>query len=291
MKALFVSVVSGSIFFPALNSCAGDTRQSDQMIYAAYSSVQICITVSVDEDPSVNVSAASPCSACGQPVGEEFWTITGYEGIFCESCREVVLICSSCGMPVRTLTIRDERAFCSECYATLVEDFETIKMIYEDLIESAEQVLGLKLKHVPKLQPISGVMFRTFSDNSLPEGVSGLYIHDSDGRASILILTPLPRIRLAAVLAHEIAHAWQGEQCPQEQSARLREGFAEWISWRLIEGQDRSEIERGLIESRTDHYGQGFRFFRDIESRSGPERVLWYARSARSILVSPTTKR
>jgi aminopeptidase N len=35
-------------------------------------------------------------------------------------------------------------------------------------------------------------------------------------------------------VAHEYAHAWQGEHCPLLEDAALREGFAEWVAYRHL---------------------------------------------------------
>jgi aminopeptidase N len=37
------------------------------------------------------------------------------------------------------------------------------------------------------------------------------------------------------VTAHEYAHAWQGENCPLLDDPLLREGFAEWVAYRVLE--------------------------------------------------------
>ena len=64
----------------------------------------------------------------------------------------------------------------------------------------------------------------------------------------------------------------------------MREGFAEWVSWKVLEGVPGGGAERTAIEARTDDYGRGFRLFVELESRGGAESVLRYAVAARSSL-------
>jgi hypothetical protein len=111
--------------------------------------------------------------------------------------------------------------------------------------------------------------------------VCGLYVRDTDGNTSIHLLSHLTETRSTAVLAHEIAHAWQAENCPDAQGTRIREGFAEWVAWKVLEGMDGADGERSVIEARTDDYGDGFRLFAALEAKHGPERAVWYARAAR----------
>jgi hypothetical protein len=116
----------------------------------------------------------------------------------------------------------------------------------------------------------------------VPEGLCGLFQKDHRGNASIHILSHLTESRATAVLAHELAHAWQAENCPDEQGDRIREGFAEWVAWKLLDGLEGCDAERELIEERTDEYGRGFQVFLDFEAERGTDWTIWYARSAKS---------
>ena len=219
--------------------------------------------------------------ACGRPVGEIAWAVAGRDGVYCDSCHRSSVPCSACGAPVRSMRLIDGRAFCPECAATLVADPSEIEALYESLLAAARTRLGLELAAWPPLVLDSELALRARPDRSAPEGLCGLYLREG-GRASIHVLVPLPRARLTAVLAHEIGHAWQAEKCPEAQGPRLREGFAEWVSWRLIEGRAGCDGERAVIERRSDLYGEGFRLFAGLETRSWSDAPLWYARAARS---------
>jgi hypothetical protein len=111
--------------------------------------------------------------------------------------------------------------------------------------------------------------------------VCGLYLRDAAGRTSIHLLADLCAARTTAVLAHELAHAWQAENCPEAQGRRVREGFAEWVAWKVLEGSPGADAEREIIAGRTDEYGQGYRLFAALERQRGAEGAIWYATSAR----------
>jgi len=178
--------------------------------------------------------------------------------------------------------MRDGRTFCPECAATLVTDPAVVDRLYRDLLASARDRLGIVVAEVPDLVMDSELALRDRPFTAVPEGLCGLYLRESGSAPRIHILVPLPLARMTAVLAHEIGHAWQAEACPEEQGPRLREGFAEWVSWRLLEGREGCAGERQVIEARSDVYGEGFRLFAALESTGGIGRPLWYARSARS---------
>ncbi len=232
-----------------------------------------------DSLPEIDVS--TPCSACARPVGERAWRVRGRTSVFCDACHATATPCAACGAPTRTARIRDARWFCPECTTTLVEDAAEIQRAYHEMLGAAHERLGLVLSEPPTLQVESGAGIRAHSGvEEPPAGLCGLYVRGGEGPTSIHVLAPLPRARLLAVLAHEIAHAWQAERCPDAQGLRVREGFAEWVSWRLLADREGGGEERHAIEARTDVYGDGFRLFADLDARGGAEHAIWYAQCA-----------
>lgn len=232
------------------------------------------------------MDADTPCAACGRPVGALAWAVAGHDGYYCDACHAASVPCSACGAPVRSLRVQDGRVFCPECAATLVSDPAEIQVLYDEMLAAARDRLGLLLDEPPPLTLDSESVLRGRPGSPTPEGLNGLYRRDG-GRTSIHVLVPLPRARLAAVLAHEIGHAWQAVRCPDAQGQRLREGFAEWVSWRLLEGRPGCDGEREVIERRTDAYGEGFRVFAGLDGRVGTAGVRWYAESAVSNAAEP----
>jgi hypothetical protein len=164
---------------------------------------------------------------------------------------------------------------------SLVEDAAEIQRAYAEMLRDAVSRLGLSIELPPVLRVESRAGLHARAGvRDAPEGLCGLYVRDGAGAPTIHVLAPLPRARLCAVLAHEIAHAWQAEHCPDAQSTRLREGFAEWVSWTLLRGRDGGRAERDVIEARTDIYGEGFRVFAELDARGGAARAIRYAQCA-----------
>ena len=190
--------------------------------------------------------------------------------------------CWACGAAEGPATVRDGRAFCPRCASTLVESRVEAESLYRHLLDTARRRLGLVIRDAPRLVLAPEVALRRRAGVRAADGISGLYVRGGHERPSIHVLSPLPRARLTSVLAHEIAHAWQAENCPDEQGRRLREGFAEWVAWRLLEGREACAGERRVIEARTDVYGQGFRVFAELQARPGGLHPVAYARAARA---------
>ena len=227
-------------------------------------------------------SSADRCSSCGRPILDRYWTVHETDGRYCVRCVDQAPKCGACNAPATDGTMRDGRFFCRACRDGIVEDDGTYHDLYARMVARTRDVLGLELERVPTLVVESNHGLQSEHAETAPrEGLCGLYQRDAAGNTTIHVLSHLTPERVAAVLAHELAHAWQAENCPDEQGLRLREGFAEWVAWRALEGLPGHEAERRMITRRTDEYGLGFRVFAGLDARGGPAHALWYARAVR----------
>ncbi len=102
------------------------------------------------------------------------------------------------------------------------------------------------------------------------EPVLGLY---QDG--VIWLSMRLNRRRAFAVLGHEYGHAWQYARHPDVNSVPelLFEGFAEWVSYKLVVGLSDHKSTRAVRED-SSVYGRGARHYLEVESEGGLEAVL-----------------
>lgn len=229
------------------------------------------------------IEAAVRCAACGLPIFGSYRVVRGEEGAYCERCSNDAVSCAICGVPTRDPEIQDGRALCRDCTRGRLDDHAALHRLYEDTRTRLERTLGVRLRRVPELRILSMAdvdVSRLDAPHSL-EKLGGLFTKESNGDTSIQLVTPLTEPRARAILAHELAHAWQSEACPDEQGRRLREGFAEWAAWKTIEGLEECAKERMKIEARTDEYGQGFRLFRGLEERGGTDAAIRYSKAAR----------
>jgi hypothetical protein len=73
----------------------------------------------------------------------------------------------------------------------------------------------------------------------------------------------------AVVLAHEHAHAWQDENCP-EQSQDVLEGFASWVEWRVAHSLGKATFADNMVGLDCPIYGRGLRRCLELEQQLGP---------------------
>lgn len=190
-------------------------------------------TIPVDIKPV----AAECCAACGSALTSGYFYLRDRAERYCPACITNRPRCDTCGAPVGDLhwRLHDHRLQCERCHATAVYSVEEAQQLYEQTVGSIIAQLGLSLR--------VGVAFRLIDAPTLADiraggnGVApgektlGLYQRQGSMRA-IYMLYGLPRLSFRMVVAHEYAHAWQGETCPLLDDDDLREGFAEWVAYK-----------------------------------------------------------
>jgi ribosomal protein S27AE len=185
--------------------------------------------------------------------------------------------CASCGAPLgmRHWRLHDGRLLCDRCNSTAVYDPAEAHRLYDETVAAVVAQLGLNLR--------IGVVFRLIDAPSLArirsengahddEPVLGLY-HRYGRTRAIYMLYGLPRLTFRTVVAHEYAHAWQGENCPLLDDEALREGFAEWVAYRHLSYLGCHKAAAEMLAS-SHPYRPFLEQMLAIERRAGPAGVL-----------------
>jgi len=179
------------------------------------------------------------CSLCGAVLIEGYYSIQDDPARYCRHCMATSPRCDNCGAPVgdRFWTLHDRRIQCERCHTTALYDATAAQQIYAQTVSDIVQQLGLALRvgvafrlvDAPTLEHIRS----TDSTNHAGERTLGLY-HRHGSMRAIYMLYGLPKLTFRMVVAHEYAHAWQGETCPLLDDDELREGFAEWVAYQHL---------------------------------------------------------
>ncbi|MBI2267188.1 MAG: protein DA1 [Armatimonadetes bacterium] len=147
---------------------------------------------------------------------------------------------------------------------------------------------NMRVYPLPTLKVVSREELRAvasrISRGTAGGNLAGLYRTEYRGRtktlSEIYVVTGLPESTTMAVVAHELAHAWQADNRRGGTSTELHEGFAEWAAYKVMESLgETGEVQRML--RRTDLYGRGLRRMLAIERSYGTQAVIRYARNAR----------
>jgi hypothetical protein len=120
-----------------------------------------------------------------------------------------------------------------------VYDLEQARALYAETVSGIVEQLGLVLNVGVDFRVVDAPTLRAVREQDaehvpIDERTLGLY--QRHGRIRVIyVLYGLPRLLFRTTVAHEYAHAWQGEYCPLLDNHVLREGFAEWVAYRHLE--------------------------------------------------------
>lgn len=236
--------------------------------------------------------AGRHCRSCFRSLSGDSIKINGV-GCYCPDCHKTRQPCSVCGAPLtdQCWQLSDGRISCAYCHATAIYDPEIAAKIFASLSEVIQRDLGLAL-NVPtglalvdrtQLADIICQQAEHLSNHIVqpsldPENTLGIYARRGL-RRGIYIQNGLPRTLLLQIAAHEFAHAWQGENCPLLRDPLMREGFAEWVAYKLL-GAYGFTAQQKLMSSRNDLYGKGLSWALDLERVSGIQAVIMACRKA-----------
>lgn len=224
------------------------------------------------------------CGACGKPISGQFYRFGDSSQPYCPTCTDQLPHCGVCGAPVGKSGQRlsGGQYRCGECSRTLVTDEQSVHDLYRAVIKEAETILNITVQQIPNLiiaEPAQLAAVRhTYGDPepSAPESsgqhVVGFFAQQGSSR-TIYVEYGLPRANLIGTLAHEYAHAWQADHAPSPQTELMREGFAEWVSYRMLVALGHTR-EAARATRREDLYGRGLRYFVTLEQESGRQQVF-----------------
>jgi hypothetical protein len=227
------------------------------------------------------------CASCHRQVGTQAFMLEGETRIYCRNCFEDRPRCDTCGAPVGTQywTRPDGRTLCDRCQSTAVSDTTQAHVLYDQVRQGLTGTLGMSLREPCQLKLVNRRQLHELIEKSSLHSLDadsrgrcfGLFIREGRHRA-IFVEYGLPQIVLLEVLSHEYAHAWQSENWTSGPPPEVQEGFAEWVSYKLLQSWGCHRRSERMLR-RDDLYGAGLKLMLDWERESGPEGV--FARAAR----------
>lgn len=225
------------------------------------------------------------CKTCGKKIAGDFLLLNGNDGPYCADCFQKFAPCDICGAPAGedAVTLADGRVLCARCSQTAINDPFTANEVFHQVIDALDRSLGLRLNLRPQLMLVDRARLMELARVAAQENghdterVLGLFMRQ--GRKRFIYLQEhLPRILMIQIVAHEFAHAWQGEQAPLLQDNVLREGFAEWVAYHMLQELGAQKKAAQMLQ-RQDSYGQGLRELLELERKKSIGDVLKFIRN------------
>jgi hypothetical protein len=236
---------------------------------------------------------ADNCAICGQEIhGTAYFLTDKTTGEQVEVCSNCIKLprCFICGLPVKDgvqygVQLPDGRWLCARDARTAVLEADDIQRIFYNVHDDLDRLFS-RYTSFPTNVDVS-VIDQIDVDSVMGNGNSSLENSDVLGyteptllngqqRYKIGLLTGQSQAQLEEVCAHELSHAWVGENVPPERHARIErdteEGFCEMMGYLFVDSKG-EEGEKKRVMANAYTRGQ-VQLFVAAEQEYGFDEVL-----------------
>ncbi len=226
------------------------------------------------------------CFLCNSLLTEEYCIVPYTGNTFCKDCYNKYPLCRTCGNPVGPdgTYIDSERCLCPLCYSKAIFTHASLGPVYQ------EAVLELRLLGLEITKPVSNLSIMSQDELDSYLGMDGVGENGfceswtSAGQVyahRIYVLYGLSYEEALAVLCHELSHAWHAENNPYLKSGFFCEGFAEWVSYKVMVKKGFLNYAEKMYKNPDPVYGDGLRYILDIEKKYGTASTIDYLKKLR----------
>jgi len=231
---------------------------------------------------------ADVCAICGEEIhGTVYFVtdrVTGEQVEVCSNCIQLPR-CFICGLPVKDgVQLPDGRWLCARDAKDAVLDTNEVDNTFDGVHDDLDKLFSRYTSFPTNVDvtaidqvDVDSVMNNNAAENSEVLGFTQPYL-TGDGlkRYKIGLLTGQLAAQLREVCAHELSHAWVGENVAPGRHARLardaEEGFCEMMGYLLMDSEgEEGEKKRVLANSYTR--GQ-VNLFVEAEQQYGFDAIL-----------------
>lgn len=218
---------------------------------------------------STVIAQADNCAICGQPINGAIYlmtdNVTGQRVEVCSNCVKLPL-CFICGLPAKDgVQLPDGRWLCRRDAQNAIMDAADVQRVFGQVHDDLDRQFA-RFTSFPTNVDVSVIdrvdvdsMFQLVGNSfESPDvlGVTEPYTTNGVTRYKIALLTGQPLSQLEEVCAHELSHAWVGENVSPARHARIdrdaEEGFCEMMGYLLMDAMgEQGEKKRVLANAYT----------------------------------------
>ena len=175
------------------------------------------------------------CHSCGEAIMGEYTFFEGNESLkYCMKCTDKYPRCADCGAPSGPYGTRldDGRYLCPDCRRIAIFEPGLITPIKQKIRAFLENNMGMPVNH-DVTYSLENQIFMKQKSKGIQGDLNGLFYYKGD-EYDIYIVYGLRERDLLSVLAHEMTHAWEAENCNDKLPLEEQEGFAQWVAYKAL---------------------------------------------------------
>jgi hypothetical protein len=216
------------------------------------------------------------CHICGTALLTEYAFFEGDRSIkYCKQCLKRYPPCADCGAPSgpNATKLDDGRYLCPDCRSIAFFDSRLVTPVKEQVLTFLDRGMGMQIAHKISYS-LKDVTFLEQRSKGIHGDLNGLFYRKGEDY-NIYVLYGLRKKDLVGVLAHEMAHVWESENCKSDLTLEDLEGFAQWVAYHALLGLGFEQHAETLSLGSTI-YAQGLRKMLEMEVKGGPGAVFDY---------------
>jgi hypothetical protein len=235
---------------------------------------------------------ADVCAICGEEIRGQIYLVTdkvtGEQVEVCSNCIQLPR-CYICGLPVKDgLQLPDGRWLCARDAKAAVLDTNEVEHIFYEVHDDLDKLFSrytsfptnLDVFAIDQIDVDSTLGNGGAVENSDLLGYTQGVVEDGQKKYKIGLLTGQSEAQLEEVSAHELSHAWVGENVPPERHARLardsEEGFCEMMGYLLADSKGEAGEKKRVL---ANNYTRGqVQLFIAAEQEYGFDEILDWMR-------------
>ncbi len=219
------------------------------------------------------------CAGCGKKLTSYF---TIGDKVYCKKCADKQK-CISCGLPIgeNSIEISENMHSCKSCYSDAILTYESLKKLYEETVNVIKKLFNITIPNIDELilSDIKGIRAKR---KWASRNTKGFFLRIGN-KNSIYVMKGLSKPTAISVLAHEIAHFWQYENNIVSDKKDFIEGFAEWISFKVLEHYNLSKQIESAEKNKYRDYSRGLLLFKKLEKEIGMVGIFSYVKKHKQI--------
>ncbi len=211
-------------------------------------------------------ATADDCAICGQPIVGTIYqmtdNVTGQKVEVCSNCTQLPL-CFICGLPARNGTqLSDGRWLCTRDAQNAITDINDVRRVFGQVHDYLDNLYA-RFTSFPTNVDVSVIdrvdvdsMFQMVGNSFESPNVLGVtqpITTDGVKHYKISLLTGQPLSQLEEVCAHELSHAWVGDNVSPERHARIErdaeEGFCEMMGYLIMDAMGEESEKKRVLEN------------------------------------------
>lgn len=214
------------------------------------------------------------CRSCGKPLLDDYTFFEGNKSFkYCSNCVVKYPRCDDCGAPIGPdgVTLDDGRHLCPDCRRVAYFQPGLVESIRQKVQPFVTGNMGMPVKHNLNFS-LKGQDFLKQKAKDIHGDINGLFYRKGN-EFDIYLLYGLREKDLISVIAHELSHAWQAENCPKDILLENQEGFAQWVAYKALKAFGHDDFANLMTEG-DNIYARGLTRMLRLEANGGPKAVF-----------------